>query len=682
MGSDPPRRGRPNIFEEFSLLPYQSAHKHAKNLLKLKEEEENDGDGYAKKGESKKSSATNNLRSRLTVPPRHLIGSNVGDQIESLWRASLKHKQRPNLCWVLFKTMKWEFLRLVALVLFVRLGCILSMIELIRRILLAVEEWNEQIYKFSLQNHISNKTQLHEVTQYFQEQGDDFYEGVINHACLLLIPISLHTILFSNMKLERAICGLKCRAALSQIIARKSQRLSLSASIAESSSVAIDLVANEVSIIEEANTFLVYTIVGPLVLLAGPAYLALIETGLLPILGAYSLILVIMLVQRYLPGIYHNATINRKNETKIRVEVTSNFLDSIKLAKMYSWERVFRKVVDFRRDIELTWLRKVDKLVVVDAVTSSILFKLLPAIVFVIYIYLHNKISTTIIFTIAIGYSNFNVDGILLCARGTKNLIDMMSSCKKIEDYLLLPDVPNEKLTESTNHSDEVVAFSHSCISEKEPVSIKCTNLTISYETVASKESPTTTTSIDIVSNLSSNLQQSELVMLIGPVGGGKSTLLMSILKEIKPRLGSIEKCPPNARIAYASQEPWILAETVRDNILLGRPFDADRYKSVVSACSLLRDFNLMPQGDETLVGSKGVSLSGGQKARINLARAVYSVADIYLLDDPLAAVDSKVAKHIFEKCVKEFLADKLVILATHQRQFLQQADQVISTLR
>jgi len=115
----------------------------------------------------------------------------------------------------------------------------------------------------------------------------------------------------------------------------------------------------------------------------------------------------------------------------------------------------------------------------------------------------------------------------------------------------------------------------------------------------------------------------------------------------------------------------------IRQNILFGQPFDHKRYEEVVEVCALKRDFALFPFGDETLVGDRGVTLSGGQKARINLARAVYRQADIYLLDDPLSAVDTHVGKHIFEKCIQRYLSDKCVILVTHQLQYLRYARKI-----
>jgi len=121
----------------------------------------------------------------------------------------------------------------------------------------------------------------------------------------------------------------------------------------------------------------------------------------------------------------------------------------------------------------------------------------------------------------------------------------------------------------------------------------------------------------------------------------------MSLLKELPLESGEIKV---EGSMSYASQDAWSFNDSVRNNILFGMEFDDKRYQKVVEVCALQRDLKLMPFGDRTLVGEKGVSLSGGQKARINLARAVYRDADICLLDDPLSAVDTAVAEHIFEK--------------------------------
>ncbi|CAG2164890.1 unnamed protein product, partial [Oppiella nova] len=131
----------------------------------------------------------------------------------------------------------------------------------------------------------------------------------------------------------------------------------------------------------------------------------------------------------------------------------------------------------------------------------------------------------------------------------------------------------------------------------------------------------------------------------------------------------------------YASQEPWNFNNSVRNNILFGSEYDERRYNRVVEVCALERDLKILPFGDKTLVGEKGVQLSGGQKARINLARALYRDTDIVLMDDPLSAVDTAVAEHIFDKYATdpdEYLSDKIRILVTHQIQFVRKATQIL----
>lgn len=133
-----------------------------------------------------------------------------------------------------------------------------------------------------------------------------------------------------------------------------------------------------------------------------------------------------------------------------------------------------------------------------------------------------------------------------------------------------------------------------------------------------------------------------------------------------------------NGIVSYASQEPWLFSGSIRQNILFGQPMNKKKYKKVIRKCALERDFSLFPNGDKTIVGEKGQSLSGGQKARISLARAVYRQANVYLLDDPLSAVDSHVGKHLFEQCMRDYLRGHIVILITHQLQYLQNADQIV----
>lgn len=136
---------------------------------------------------------------------------------------------------------------------------------------------------------------------------------------------------------------------------------------------------------------------------------------------------------------------------------------------------------------------------------------------------------------------------------------------------------------------------------------------------------------------------------MVGKVGSGKSSLLSSLLGEMNQVSGHVNM---NGSISYVAQQAWIQNETVKRNILFGKELDKDLYDHVIESCALISDLNILPAGDMTEIGEKGINLSGGQKQRISLARAVYSDCDIYLLDDSLSAVDAHVGKHIFDNVI------------------------------
>lgn len=158
-------------------------------------------------------------------------------------------------------------------------------------------------------------------------------------------------------------------------------------------------------------------------------------------------------------------------------------------------------------------------------------------------------------------------------------------------------------------------------------------------------------------------------------LGSGKSTLLKLILQEANIAKGSTTT---KGVVSYASQEPWLFPSTIKQNIIFGEEYDQKRYQEVVKICALRTDLENFPRGDETIVMDKGSNLSKGQQTRINLARAIYRKADIYLLDDCLSSLDAYVGRFVFNKVIKEFLKDKLVLFVSHQKYFLKETDKLI----
>lgn len=183
--------------------------------------------------------------------------------------------------------------------------------------------------------------------------------------------------------------------------------------------------------------------------------------------------------------------------------------------------------------------------------------------------------------------------------------------------------------------------------------------------------------SLPVLHDIDLHIYDGKLAAIIGRVGQGKSSLLSAIVGEMYKRQGSVTVY---GDLAYVPQQAWIVNATIRDNILFGQEFDKARYDQIIYAAGLLPDLEALPAGDLTEIGERGVNLSGGQKQRVALARAVYQDADIYLLDDPLSAVDANVDQHLWNNLIGPtgLLKEKTRILVTHGIHHLHEVDQIV----
>ena len=274
-------------------------------------------------------------------------------------------------------------------------------------------------------------------------------------------------------------------------------------------------------------------------------------------------------------------------------------------------------------------------------------------------------------------------------AYGVVETRESFASLGRIEDFLISEDLFSfseghclqDRGTvlegKSGNLQNDSTSMSQSHVSDEDPLTDQWINPSkpgnvcvshLTYKEVARKDE-FILQDVDFVAALGS------LTVVTGPVGSGKSTLLSAIAGEMSDVSGTISR---QGNFVYAPQIAWVFSGTLRENILFGESYDDPRYTRIIEACALTEDFQRFPNGDQTIVGERGAVLSGGQRARVSLARAVYVDADLYLLDDPLSAVDYKVGRHIFEKCIKGLLGEKTHLLTSHQEQHMKDADQVI----
>ena len=232
----------------------------------------------------------------------------------------------------------------------------------------------------------------------------------------------------------------------------------------------------------------------------------------------------------------------------------------------------------------------------------------------------------------------------------------------------------SEYIADASKHKDDKAQGS---ITKKQDEAFKSEDKDLNNACVVSSLTLCSSENTDkyILRDISFEAVQGSLVVVSGPVGSGKSSLLSAINQEVAITEGNIF-CA--GTIAYVSQTPWVFPGTIRENILFGQNYDELRFETIVEVCALQADLSIFPDGDQTIVGERGVLLSGGQQARIGLARAVYADADVYLLDDPLSAVDAKVGEHIFQKCICELLSTKTRLFVTHQMRHMKMADQIV----
>ncbi|ESW19924.1 hypothetical protein PHAVU_006G166700 [Phaseolus vulgaris] len=373
------------------------------------------------------------------------------------------------------------------------------------------------------------------------------------------------------------------------------------------------------------------------------------ELGVASLLGALLLVLMFPL-QTFIISRMQKLSKEGLQRTDKRIGLMNEILAAMDTVKYYAWESSFQSKVLVVRNDELSWFRKASLLGACNGFILNSIPVFVTVITFGVFTLLGGDLTPARAFTSLSLFSVLRFPLFMLPNTITQ-VVNANVSLKRLEDLLLAEErilLPNPPL-------DPILPA----------ISIK--NGYFSWD--AKAESPT-------LSNINLEIPVGCLVAVVGSTGEGKTSLVSAMLGEIPP-IGDSSIVMRGA-VAYVPQVSWIFNATVRDNVLFGSVFDTTRYRRAINVTELQHDLELLPGGDLTEIGERGVNISGGQKQRVSMARAVYSNSDVYIFDDPLSALDAHVARQVFDKCIKGELRGKTRVLVTNQLHFLSQVDRII----
>ncbi|KAK9870715.1 hypothetical protein WA026_008286 [Henosepilachna vigintioctopunctata] len=492
---------------------------------------------------------------------------------------------------------------------------------------------------------------LADFISFFSEFPRDIKKGLYLGGGVIALSF-LNCVMAHHTNLYGNIIGMRIRIACSSLVYRKVLRLDKVALDDTDVGKLVNLLSNDVNRFEALISQIHNIWIMPIQVAIG-AYVMYNNIGVSAFVGVGLMIFQALSLQGWLSRVQGQLRFKIALRTDKRVKLMNEITSGIQVIKMYAWEKPFEELVASLRKYEISAISKTSYIKAIAAAIMVFTERLTTYAIIISYVLLGNQLTGAIVFSMSQLINTLQLSVSIIFPSALFSYAESKTSIFRLEEFLL----KSEREEEQKTIANYIMS---------EPGLVKLESVRASW---------TPNPIVDTLMDISFELKPGSMCCIVGNVGSGKSSILHLLLRELPLSFG---KMRTEGKISYASQEPWLFASSVRNNILFGQPYYKDKYKEVVEVCALERDFHLFPHGDKTNVGERGVSLSGGQRARINLARAVYRPADIYLLDDPLSAVDPHVAKHLFEKCILEYLGKKTRILVTHQTQFLNRADFVL----
>ncbi|XP_038076863.1 ATP-binding cassette sub-family C member 9-like [Patiria miniata] len=433
------------------------------------------------------------------------------------------------------------------------------------------------------------------------------------------------------------------------------------------------------------------------------------QIGFSALLGS-SLFIIVLPIQVKVAGLLAKKQKARLGCSDRRLKLTNELLQGIKLLKMYAWEMLYCKAVEKIRKKELMYLLQINMCTITSLFMTLGFPMLVTLVAFTTYAPLNGMPLTPSITFASLALFNQIILPLFNIPVSLSAFLSAKVSTKRLLNFLLAPEIEGDRSlavewdqesrpysrkkmvsnksstsigarTDSTN-DDALQMGANSSIEggSSTPVASRNDDPGIAVKITHGSFAWDPESDAPILSDINVEIPAGKLTMVIGQVGSGKSSLLSAILGEMTTVKGDVSINEQYDRMAYAAQRPWLLNASLRDNILFTSKLDSKRYNNVLEACALPPDIDILPAGDLTEIGEKGINLSGGQKQRVSVARAIYSDRDIVILDDPLSALDVHVGRQLFEEGLMKLLIanHKTVILVTHQLQYLSRADLIL----
>ncbi len=436
----------------------------------------------------------------------------------------------------------------------------------------------------------------------------------------------------------------RVRAALNALIFAKSLRQQRAAQHEATTGFIVNLIGSDTQRVQIFLSFFHSLWHHPLLML-GIMFLLYRLVGLSALVGCSALI-VLLVSSTVITRIQGRIRKELNRVADRRIGLTRESLIHIKAAKLQGWEDNLEKKIQALREDEIRLSRRLVRLSAIFSFTSGSAPAVAMAITSVCLVWQGIELQSFTLFPVLTLYMQLRFS-LNILPDTLYNGMEAAVACRRIHDFLFSPE-----------HSPPRIDVNQ--------------RAAISLVGLKSRWAPGGRVAIT-VPNL--EIHRGELVVVIGSVGSGKSALMLTTLGEIEPELGSVSL---GGSIAYVPQIPWIVSDSIRNNILFGRAFDADRFQRALSAAGLQADLINLPHRDATQIGERGVNLSGGQRQRVALARAFYSDADIYLFDDPLSALDPAVAHQVFSKLICSELGNKTRVIVSHRIELAALADRVL----